>query len=140
MNVDVLTGERVTEVSATGVKTATNREVSAELVVWAAGIKAPDFLKDIGGLETNRINQLVVEQTLQTTRDPEYLCLWRLRELSLAGKENLRAAACAFGAPAGFASGAAIEAAFDRERGRAMVLPGFRLSGVAWAVLRPWAN
>ncbi|SPW26776.1 NADH dehydrogenase [Edwardsiella tarda] len=33
------------------------------------GIKAADFLRDIGGLESNRINQLVVEPTLQTTRD-----------------------------------------------------------------------
>jgi NADH dehydrogenase len=71
LNVDVLTGERVTEVSAQGVKTATGREVPAELVVWAAGIKAPDFLKDLGGLESSRINQLVVTQTLQTTRDPD---------------------------------------------------------------------
>ena len=39
----------------------------AELIVWAAGVKAPDFLKGIGGLETNRINQLVVTGTLQTT-------------------------------------------------------------------------
>jgi NADH dehydrogenase len=70
LNVEVLTGERVTEVSSRGVKTATGREIPAELVVWAAGIKAPDFLRDIGGLETNRINQLVVTQTLQTTRDP----------------------------------------------------------------------
>ena len=69
LNVEVLTGERVTEVSPSGVKTATGREIPAELVVWAAGIKAPDFLKDIGGLETNRINQLVVSQNLQTTRD-----------------------------------------------------------------------
>jgi len=69
LNVEVLTGERVTEVSTRGVKTATGREIPAELVVWAAGIKAPDFLKDIGGLETNRINQLAVAQTLQTTRD-----------------------------------------------------------------------
>ncbi len=38
-------------------------------MVWAAGIKAPDFMKDIAGLETNRINQLVVKETLQTTRD-----------------------------------------------------------------------
>ena len=37
--------------------------------MWAAGVKAPDFLKDIGGLETNRNNQLVVRPTLQTTRD-----------------------------------------------------------------------
>jgi len=70
LNVEVLTGERVTEVSPRGVKTATGREIPAELVVWAAGIKAPDFLRDIGGLETNRINQLVVGRTLQTTRDP----------------------------------------------------------------------
>ena len=70
LNVEVLAGERVTEVSSRGVKTATGREIPAELVVWAAGIKAPDFLRDIGALETNRINQLVVAQTLQTTRDP----------------------------------------------------------------------
>jgi NADH dehydrogenase len=70
LGVDVLTGERVTEVSEQGVKTANGREVPAELVVWAAGIKAPDFLKNLDGLETNRINQLMVERTLQTTRDP----------------------------------------------------------------------
>ncbi len=40
-------------------------------MVWAAGIKAPDFLKDFGGLETNRINQLVVKPTLQTTNDED---------------------------------------------------------------------
>ena len=37
----------------------------------AAGVKAADFLKDIGGLETNRSNQLVVRPTLQTTRDDD---------------------------------------------------------------------
>jgi NADH dehydrogenase len=70
LRVDVLTGERVTEVSGEGVRTAGGRFVPAELVVWAAGIKAPDFLKDIDGLETNRLNQLAVTQALQTTRDP----------------------------------------------------------------------
>ncbi len=38
-------------------------------------MKAPDVLKDIGGLETNRINQLVVKQTLQTTRDPNIFAM-----------------------------------------------------------------
>ena len=71
LKVEVLTGEKVTEVSAHGVKTANGREIPAELVVWAAGIKAPDFLGHLDGLETNRINQLVVNQTLQTTRDPD---------------------------------------------------------------------
>lgn len=71
LKVEVLTGEKVTEVSAQGVKTANGKEVPAELVVWAAGIKAPDFLRDLDGLETNRINQLVVTQMLQATRDPD---------------------------------------------------------------------
>ena len=70
LHVEVVTGERVIEVSPVGVKTANGREVPSELVVWAAGIKAPDFLKDLDGLETNRINQLVVTQELRTTRDP----------------------------------------------------------------------
>lgn len=69
LKVQVHTDARVTEVAPTGVTLASGVFISAELVIWAAGIKAPDLLKDIGGLETNRLNQLVVRQTLQTTRD-----------------------------------------------------------------------
>jgi NADH dehydrogenase len=36
--------------------------------VWAAGVKAPEVLKRLDRLEINRINQLVVEPTSQTTR------------------------------------------------------------------------
>ena len=43
--------------------------IPADLKVWAAGIKAPDWLKERDGLETNRINQLVVDATLQTSDD-----------------------------------------------------------------------
>jgi NADH:ubiquinone reductase (H+-translocating) len=75
LNVDVLTGERVTEVSAECVTTASGRFVPAELVVWAAGIKAPDFLKDLDGLESTRSNQLVVTRNLQTTRDPDIFAM-----------------------------------------------------------------
>ena len=69
LNVNVFTGERVTEVSNKGVTTHSGRFIPTELVVWAAGIKAPDFLKQLDGLETNRINQLIVKQTLQTSLD-----------------------------------------------------------------------
>ena len=69
LKVEILTGERVTEVTPEGVVTASGKRIAAELTVWAAGVKAPDFLKDLGGLETNRLNQLVVKQTLETTRD-----------------------------------------------------------------------
>lgn len=70
MGVRVLTKTLVTRAQPSGLTTKDGEFIPAELMVWAAGIKAPDFLKDIGGLETNRTNQLVVEPTLQTTRDP----------------------------------------------------------------------
>ncbi|MBX9932768.1 MAG: NAD(P)/FAD-dependent oxidoreductase [Methylobacterium sp.] len=70
IGVEVRTQARVTEVRADGVQLADGGFIPSELVVWAAGVKAPPFLKDLGGLETTRNNQLVVTQTLQTTRDP----------------------------------------------------------------------
>lgn len=71
LGVDVLTGERVIEVTETEIKTESGKNIPAAIKVWAAGIKAPEFLKDIAGLETNWMNQLVVKQTLQTTLDDD---------------------------------------------------------------------
>ena len=69
LGVNVLVGAKVSEVGSDHVSLADGRTIPAELIVWAAGVKAPDILKDIAGLEANRINQLVVRPTLQTTRD-----------------------------------------------------------------------
>lgn len=69
LGIEVLVSERVVEVSEEGVRTASGRFVPARIGVWAAGIKAPDFLRDLDGLESNRFNQLVVRRTLQTARD-----------------------------------------------------------------------
>ena len=69
IGVDVRTGERIIEATADGFHTEAGDFIPSEIKVWAAGIKAPDFLKNIDGLETNGINQLVVNSTLQTTRD-----------------------------------------------------------------------
>jgi len=71
LGVRVLTQTMVTSADENGLHTKSGEFINADLMVWAAGIKAPDFMKEIGGLETNRINQLVVEPTLQTTRDPD---------------------------------------------------------------------
>ena len=75
IGVEVRAGAMVTEVTADGVKLADGSFIPSELVVWAAGVKAPDVLRELDGLETNRINQLVVEQTLQTTRDSAVFAL-----------------------------------------------------------------
>ena len=69
LGVNVLTNTMVTSADAAGLNTKSGEKIKADLMVWAAGIKAPDFMKDIAGLETNRINQLVVKPTLQTTQD-----------------------------------------------------------------------
>ena len=71
LGIEVLLNEKVVEVTADGMKTASGRFIPAALKVWAAGVKAPDFLAHIDGLETNRINQLVVRLTLQTTHDDD---------------------------------------------------------------------
>ena len=71
LNVDIRTNARVTEVTSTGVKLANGDFVPSELVVWAAGVKGPDVLAKLDGLEVSRSNQLVVKETLQTTIDPD---------------------------------------------------------------------
>jgi NADH:quinone reductase (non-electrogenic) len=71
LDVAVRTNERVTAVTQEGVTTQSGAFYPADLVVWAAGIKAPDWLASLDGLEVNRGNQLIVEATLQTTRDPD---------------------------------------------------------------------
>lgn len=75
LGVEVRTGSLVSEVTADGVRLATGEFIASELVVWAAGVKGPDFLRDLDRLEVNRINQLVVEPTLQTTRDPDVFAM-----------------------------------------------------------------
>lgn len=69
LGVKVMTNAQVTEVTPYGMKLKSGETVAGDLKIWAAGVKAPDFLKDIGGLETSRNNQLVVLPTMQTTRD-----------------------------------------------------------------------
>jgi NADH dehydrogenase len=73
--VTVLTNERVIEVDASSVRTASGAVLPADMVVWAAGIQAPAVLAQMDGLEVNRAHQLVVEKTLQTTRDPDIFAL-----------------------------------------------------------------
>ncbi len=75
LGVKVLTNARVASVAHDAVHLADGRVLPAELIVWAAGVKAPEFLKDLSGLETNRINQLVVKATLQSTRDENIFAL-----------------------------------------------------------------
>jgi NADH dehydrogenase len=70
-NIQVLTGQPVSEIRAGSLIMKDGTELNSDMTIWAAGIKAPAFLAGLEGLETNRGNQLVVDQTLQTTQDAD---------------------------------------------------------------------
>jgi NADH dehydrogenase len=74
LGVAVLVNEKVVEVTPDAVKTATGREVPSRFTIWAAGIRCAPVVASLG-LETNRLGQLVVTSTLQTTRDPAIFAL-----------------------------------------------------------------
>jgi NADH dehydrogenase len=89
MRISVRTSSRVAEVMPEGVRLASGEVIPAELAVWAAGVKAPDFLRDLDGLETNRINQLVVRATLQTTRDDDVFAIGDCAACPWLGREGV---------------------------------------------------
>ena len=88
LGVKVHTDSKVAEVSAGGVRLVSGSVIPAELVVWSAGVKAPDSLEEIAGLETNRINQLVVRATLQTSRDENIFSIGDCAACPWLGKEG----------------------------------------------------
>lgn len=70
--IDVHTNEKVVEVTSNSLKMASGKVIPSTLTVWAAGVKAADFLATLGGaepLEVNRLNQLMVNSNLQSSRD-----------------------------------------------------------------------
>jgi NADH dehydrogenase len=69
LGIDLKLGRRVVEITPNGISTHDGEFIQADLKVWAAGIKAPDWMKELDGLETNAINQLVVDATLKTSDD-----------------------------------------------------------------------
>lgn len=73
--VAVCTGEAVSKITAEGVYTEAGDLIPARFSVWAAGIRGQSFLADLDGLESNRRAQLMVQRTLQSTRDQNIFAL-----------------------------------------------------------------
>ncbi len=88
LDVKIRTGTRVTELRNGEVVLDGGEIVPAELIVWVAGIKAPDFLHDLDGLETDKINRLVVRPTLQTTRDDDIFAIGDCANCLLPGAKE----------------------------------------------------
>lgn len=79
LGINVHTGTRVKTVNKNEIiclnpQTGQDMSISTGLTAWCAGIKAEPWLKDIG-LETTRLNQLVVTPTLQSTLHPSIFAM-----------------------------------------------------------------
>ena len=89
LGVDVRVNSRVSEVMVNGVRLSDGAIIPSELIVWSAGVKGPDFLRKLEGLEVTRSNQLVVLTTLQTTSDPQVFAMGDCAATPRAGFDTI---------------------------------------------------
>jgi NADH dehydrogenase len=87
LGVDVQTDVRVTEAVPNAILTDVGERMEGDLLVWAAGVKAPATLASLG-LETNRNSQLVVRDTLQVLGDERIFALGDCCSFTPAGAER----------------------------------------------------
>lgn len=69
LGVTVMENTRISEATAEGFITSEGKLIKADMMLWAAGVKAPDFLKQIKGIELNRANQIIVDKYLKMLAD-----------------------------------------------------------------------
>ncbi len=74
LGVEVLTDTQVIRAERGKLFTRCDNVIEADLIVWAAGVKGPEFLRELD-LETNARNQIVVGETLQSVDDPSIFAL-----------------------------------------------------------------
>jgi NADH dehydrogenase len=67
LGVQVREGTRVKQATAQGYITSEDELINADLMIWAAGIKVPDYIKDLGVFELNHLNQIIVKPSLQSS-------------------------------------------------------------------------
>jgi len=84
----VLTSTRIIAADADGFTTSNGEHIASDMMLWLAGVKAPQILGEIEGLETNRNGQLVVRPTLQSTRDDRIFAIGDCCSCPLPGSDQ----------------------------------------------------
>ncbi|MXR68148.1 NAD(P)/FAD-dependent oxidoreductase [Shewanella sp. JBTF-M18] len=75
IGVRVMTNTRIDRVDENALHTCDGQSIASDMTIWSTGVKAPDFMGEIGGLESNQINQVMVNPNMQTTRDPHIFAI-----------------------------------------------------------------
>lgn len=88
LGLNVMTDARVARVGPDWLELADGTRLPATITVWAAGVRAPDFLVGIDDLEKTRGGQVLVKPSLQSTRDPAIFALGDCASLTLPGHER----------------------------------------------------
>lgn len=65
LGVQVLENTRVSAANSEGFETAENGFIGADMMVWAAGVKVPDYIKELNLFELNRLQQILVTPQLK---------------------------------------------------------------------------
>ncbi|QJR80686.1 NAD(P)/FAD-dependent oxidoreductase [Alteromonas pelagimontana] len=69
LGIKVLEGTMVSKAQKEGFVTSEGELIEADMMVWSAGVKAPDFLVNMNIFETNKANQILVTPELKSTVD-----------------------------------------------------------------------
>nr|WP_300047152.1 FAD-dependent oxidoreductase [uncultured Nocardioides sp.] len=110
-DVKVLEHTPVARVTPTGVRTADGEDIAADCVVWAASFAVPTLARD-SGLEVDGSGRLIVDEYMQTPRDPDILGAGDGSVVDGPSGETLRMA-CATAIPQGAHAAATIIAGLE---------------------------
>ena len=69
LGVTVRENTQVKQANEQGFITQDGQQINADIMLWAAGVKAPDFIKELGIFELTRNNQIKVNDYLQSNAD-----------------------------------------------------------------------
>lgn len=87
-DIDIATREQVAEVMANGLRTTEGKVIDADLIVWAAGIKALPVLANLDGLALGKRGQLAVKPTLQCENDDAVFALGDCAQCNWDGPDS----------------------------------------------------
>lgn len=69
LGIYIKTNTKIKKIENKTVETELKEKIKFDIITWTTGIKISDSMKNIGGLITNKNNQLIIKKTLQTKTD-----------------------------------------------------------------------
>ncbi|MGI9462389.1 MAG: NAD(P)/FAD-dependent oxidoreductase [Aestuariivirgaceae bacterium] len=88
LGIKLLTGEQVVEVTKDQIRTKAGHNVDAEIKVWCAGVRGPDFFDRLKGVARNRAHQLRVDDTLKVVGESDIFAIGDCAACPQAGTDK----------------------------------------------------